>query len=80
MTVRELAPRAGVSRDLVQRVERGHMGSAIGAVFETAAIVGVRLFDPDPDALSSRIAEKQRTLTLLPQTVRRLTKAVKDDF
>jgi transcriptional regulator with XRE-family HTH domain len=47
LTTQELADRAGISRGLVQRIERGDPGCAIGAVFETAAIVGVRLFDAD---------------------------------
>ena len=41
LTVAELAERADISRGLVQRIERGEMGCAIGAVFELAAIVGV---------------------------------------
>ncbi|SFU21830.1 helix-turn-helix transcriptional regulator [Mesorhizobium sp. YR577] len=47
LTVEGLAERAGLSRGLVQRIERGDMGCAIGAVFETAAIVGIRLLDAD---------------------------------
>jgi DNA-binding XRE family transcriptional regulator len=38
-TATEIAERAGVSRGLVHRVERGDMGCSIGAVFEIAAIV-----------------------------------------
>ena len=41
LTAEALAERAGISRGLVQRIERGEMGCAIGAVFEAAAIVGV---------------------------------------
>jgi transcriptional regulator with XRE-family HTH domain len=47
MTAQQLAERAGISRGLVQRIERGDPGSHIGAVFEVAAIVGVRLFDTE---------------------------------
>lgn len=39
ITVQALADRAGISRGLVQRIERGDMGCAIGSVFEVAAIV-----------------------------------------
>ena len=42
ITTTELAERAGLSRGLVQRIEQGDPGCAIGAVFEAAAIVGVR--------------------------------------
>lgn len=80
MTIRELAERAGISRGLVQRIERGDMGCAIGAVFEVAAIVGVRLFEADRADLAERVANTERMLTLLPQAVRSTTPAVEDDF
>ncbi len=80
LTIEQLAERAGISRGLVQRIERGDMGCAVGAVFEAAAIVGVRLFDADQFGLASRIAATERTLTLLPNAVRTSGKAVKDDF
>ena len=57
LTVEELAERAGMSRGLVQRVERGDMGCAIGAVFEVAAIVGVRLFDADEPTVAAAALE-----------------------
>lgn len=80
MTVAEVAERAGVSRGLVTRIEQGDMGCAVGAVFEVAAIVGVRLFDADPAALTDRLGTARDRLTLLPQTVRPRSQAVKDDF
>lgn len=80
ITLDELATRAGVSRGLVQRVERGDMGCSVGAVFEMAAIVGVQLFGADHGALSLHVAATEKTLTLLPAGSRPLSKAVKDDF
>jgi transcriptional regulator with XRE-family HTH domain len=80
LTIGELAQRAGISPGLVQRIERGEMGSAIGAVFEAAAIVGVPLFEADQKALSTHLKMTERMLTLLPQAVRTPGKAVKDDF
>lgn len=80
LTLEELAERAGLSRGLVQRIERGDMGCAIGAVFEAAAIVGVRLFDADQSTMTALITSNKQILTLLPQSVRNPTKAVKDDF
>ena len=50
MTAAELAERAGMSRALLQRIERGDAGCSIGAVFEAAVICGVPLFEPDLDA------------------------------
>ena len=80
LTVEELAERAGLSRGLVQRIEKGDMGCAIGAAFEAAAIVGVRLFEADQSTIAARIASNEKILTLLPQAVRNASKAVKDDF
>ncbi len=80
LTVAELAERAGLSRGLVQRIESGDLGCSIGAVFETAALVGLRLFDLDQTGLTAAAATAEKMLTLLPQAVRHSPKAVKDDF
>ena len=80
LTVAELAQRAGISRGLVQRVEKGDPGCAIGSVFECAAIVGLRLFDADQPAITRAIEENSRTLTLMPKSVRAARIEVKDDF
>ena len=80
MTIGELADRAGLSRGLVRRIETGDLGCAIGAVFEAAAVVGVRLFDADQPTLASRIAANKETLILLPRAVRASSRPVKDDF
>ena len=80
ITIEELAERSGLSRGLVHRIERGDLGCAIGAVFEAAAVVGVRLFDSDQSTLASQISVNASTLALLPQAVRTSTAAVKDDF
>ncbi|PKR88390.1 transcriptional regulator [Pleomorphomonas diazotrophica] len=80
LTVQELADRAGVSRGLIQRIERGDPGCAIGAVFEAAAIVGIRLFDADQPTMAVHLAASGATLALLPKTVRPSGGGVKDDF
>lgn len=80
ITVEELAERSGLSRGLVHRIEKGDLGCAIGAVFETAAVVGVRLFDADQPTLASQISANTSTLALLPQAVRTSAGPVKDDF
>jgi transcriptional regulator with XRE-family HTH domain len=80
LTVEQLAERAGLSRGLVQRIEKGDMGCTIGAAFEAAAIVGVRLFDADQSTMIARTTSNEKMLTLLPQSVRAPAKAVKDDF
>lgn len=80
LTVAELAERAAVSRGLIQRIERGDPGCAIGAVFEVAALLGIKLFNADQPTLSANTAIQQQTLTLLPKAARDSRKPVKDDF
>lgn len=80
LTVQELASRAGISRGLIQRIEKGDPGCAIGAVFEAAAIVGVRLFDADQMLLNERIAANNAALTLLPKAVQVARVKAEDDF
>jgi len=80
MTAAELAERAGISRALLQRVEKGDPGCSIGAVFEVAVICGVPLFEPDLDALNREVWRRQEKLALMPKSVRRPKLAVLDDF
>lgn len=79
-TVAELAERAGVSRGLVQRIEKGDPGCSVGAVFEVAALAGVILFDLDRDRLAANNRMLAEKLTLLPRVARPLKRPVKDDF
>jgi transcriptional regulator with XRE-family HTH domain len=81
MTAHEIAERAGISRGLVQRIEKGDMKCEIGAAFEVATIVGIRLFDADDSTLSARMRQTEEKLALLPKTVRKkVGKIVDDDF
>ncbi|SRR5579859_202269 len=80
MTAEQVALRAGISRSLLQRIEKGDPGCAIGAAFEVAAIVGVPLFAADPQDLSSLTRASSEKLTLMPKAVRQPRKDVKDDF
>lgn len=80
LTVAEVAERAGVSRGLIHRIEKGDMGCSIGAVFEVAAIVGLRLFDADSTTLNRHLSMARDKLTLLPKAVRTGTRKVKDEF
>lgn len=79
MTVQELAVRAGISRGLVQRIERGDLKCSLGAYFEVAAILGVPLFDADDRELQIHLGRVQETLALLPKAVKKPSK-VNDDF
>lgn len=80
LTTVDLAARAGISRALLQRIERGDPGCTIGAVFETAAICGVQLFDEDERPLAAHLARHSEKLALLPKAVRTSKKELKDDF
>lgn len=80
LTMADLAARAGISRALLQRIERGDPGCTIGAVFEVAAICGVPLFELDQRMLATNLAQHREKMALLPKAVRRGNKKVKDDF
>lgn len=74
MTVQEVADRAGVSRGLVTRAEAGELRTSIGAAFEIAAVVGVRLFDLDERGMFFRLTDAQSLDVLLPRAIRASTK------
>lgn len=80
MTTTDLASRAGISRALLQRIERGDPGCSIGAVFEVATLCGVSLFDQEQRQLTTYLALHREKMALLPKAVRVRSKGVKDDF
>lgn len=80
LTAQELADRAGISRGLLQRIEKGNLKCEIGAVFEVATIVGVKLFEADDTTLTKNLRQTTEKLALLPKSVRRKAKVVRDDF
>lgn len=79
MTAASLAERAGVSRGLIHRIEKGDPKCEIGVVFEIASLLGIPLFSKDiPLAfLSNSLTAK---IAVLPQSVRKSTKIVSNDF
>ena len=80
LTVQDVSERAGISRGLLQRIEKGSMKCSIGAVFEVAAILGVKLFDADETTLSKHIRQNEDILTLMPKSIRKKTRVANDDF
>lgn len=80
MTAEEVAERAGMSRGLVHRIEKGDLGASVGAVFEVASVVGLRLFDQDARGMTLKANEARSINTLLPQAVRTSIGKVDDDF
>ncbi|WP_415516880.1 helix-turn-helix transcriptional regulator [Gluconobacter oxydans] len=76
----ELAERVGISRSLLQRIERGDLTCSIGVVFEAAYIVGVPLLHQDLNALYLERHRVKDILSLLPKSVRPTTVEICDDF
>ena len=80
LTAQQVADRAGISRGLLQRIEKGDLKCEIGAVFEVATIVGVKLFGTDESTLKKHLRWTEEKLMLLPKSVRRKTGVLHDDF
>jgi transcriptional regulator with XRE-family HTH domain len=89
ITAEEMSSRMGISRALLQRVEKGDPSCGIRAVFEAAAIAGVPLFetdrergtvDMDRERMSAHRAALGEMLTLLPKTARKPKRTIKDNF
>jgi len=80
MTAQDLADRAGISRGLLQRIEKGNLNCQIGAAFEAATLVGIKLFDADESSLTARIRQADDKIALLPKHIHSIKKVVDDDF
>ena len=80
LTAQELADRAGISRNFLQRIEKGDPKCNIGAFFEIATIVGVKLFDENQTSLNKHIRQVEDKLTLLPKAIHKKKRKVDDDF
>ena len=81
MTAQEVADRAGISRGLLQRIEKGDLKCEIGAAFEVALIVGVPLFSfEDEHALRFQREQTQARLSLMPKSARKTRRQARDDF
>jgi len=80
LTAQSLAERVGISRGLLQRIEKGDPKCEMGVVFEVAALVGVKLFDADSSTLGTHIERAEDKLALLPKAIHKPRKAVDDAF
>jgi len=80
LTAQEVADRAGISRGLLQRIEKGDLKCEIGAVFEVATLVGVQLFRADESTLSQHLSRTKDKLALLPKSIRKKSSVIYDDF
>lgn len=80
MSEADLAARVGIARSTLQLIEKGHPKVEIGLVFEAATLVGLPLFVDEPSRLAPEISRVDDKLALLPRSVRRPRKTVKDEF
>lgn len=80
MTAQEVADHAGISRGLLQRIEKGDPKCELGATIEVATVVGVKLFDAEATTLTKHIRQTEDKLALLPKSVRKKVKVADDDF
>jgi transcriptional regulator with XRE-family HTH domain len=78
-TLQSLAERAGVSRSLIQRLEKCDPGCEIGVAFEVANLLGIELFESPVGHtfLSESLTDK---IALLPASVREKKAEVSSDF
>jgi transcriptional regulator with XRE-family HTH domain len=80
LTAQEVADRAGISRGLMQRIEKGDPKCELGATFEVATIVGIKLFDAEATTLTQHRRQTEDKLALLPKSVRKKTNVADDEF
>jgi transcriptional regulator with XRE-family HTH domain len=80
ITMRDLAERGGISRDLLYRIERGDPACGIGVVFEVAALLGIVLFQSDRDGLVVGRKMVEDRLALLPSRARSTKVQIDDNF
>jgi transcriptional regulator with XRE-family HTH domain len=79
LTLQGLADRAGVSRSLIQRLEKCEPGCEIGVAFEVAHLLGIELFE-SPMGQSTLIGTLTDKIALLPAAVRDSKKEVSNAF
>ena len=80
LTLDELADRLGVSTPTVRKILEGSPSVAIGSYFEAARILGVPLFDPDPDRFAVTASRTAEVESLLPKRVRTRQQEIDDNF
>ncbi len=79
LSEQSVADRVGISRATLQKIEKGDPKCELGLYFETATIVGVKLFEVDSSFVAN-IQQLNETLALLPKSIRKKKTVVDDDF
>jgi transcriptional regulator with XRE-family HTH domain len=80
MTEMELATRAGISAETLERIEQADPTCPIGAYFAVAETLKIHLFEDDQTKLTWRLFNIQEQLALLPKVKNQMRGPVKDDF
>lgn len=80
ITMAELSERAGISRDLLYRIEKADPSCGIGVVFEVATLLGFPLFQKNTNDLILKNKALETKLALLPKRVRNKNIKIDDDF
>ena len=79
-TASQLSEAIGVSPRTVSHIERGFPSVAIGAFFEAASVLGVRLFNADTAEMARLQREGLDRLALLPERTRVRSRVIHNDF
>ena len=80
VTAQELAQRAGISRDLLRRIENGDPACGIGVVFEVAALLDLPLFQSDYEDLVLKNKVISDKVALLPARIYHKKPEIDNDF
>lgn len=80
MTVNELAFRAGISTEMLERIEQADPSCPIGFYFAVAEELKIHLFEDEQTKLTWRLFNVQEKIALLPKVNLQMRTRVKDDF
>ena len=80
ISMQNIAERAGISRDLLYRIDRRDPSCSIGLVFDIATLVFVTLFHRNYDDLIVKNKMVDDKLAFLPRRSGRVTVEMDDDF
>lgn len=80
MTENQLALRADISTEILERIEQADPTCPIGAYFAVAEALKIHLFEEDQTKLTWRLFNVQEQLALLPKVENQMRGPVEDDF
>ena len=79
LSAKSVAERVGISRSMLQRIEKADPRCEVGVVFEVAALLGITLFDSNELNVKRYADETNNKLILLPKTAPKIIKRDFDD-